>query len=51
MFENLFTAGARTMTAEELCELFYARFCQAIETSPEEGVFSHFISNIVIQRV
>jgi hypothetical protein len=51
MLENLFTAGARTMTAEELCELFYARFCKAIETLPEEGVFQHFISNIVMQRI
>jgi hypothetical protein len=51
MLENLFTPGARTMTAEKLCELFYERFFQAIETSPEEGVFRHFISNIVIQRV
>jgi hypothetical protein len=50
MLENLFTAGARTMTAEELCDLFYERFRQAIEASPEEGVFQHFISNIIMQR-
>ena len=50
MLENLFTAGVRTMTAEELCDLFYKRFSQAIEVSPEEGVFQHFISNIVMQR-
>ncbi|MGB7930965.1 MAG: hypothetical protein WCH04_01850 [Gammaproteobacteria bacterium] len=51
MIDNLFAPGATTMTAEELCDLFYARFCQAIETSPEEGVFHHLISNIVLQRV
>ena len=50
MLENLFSRGARTMNAEELCELFYARFCQAIATSPEEGVFHHTVSNIVMQR-
>jgi hypothetical protein len=50
MLEKLFARGARTMSAEELCELFYARFCKAIETSPEEGVFHHTVSNIVLQR-
>lgn len=50
MLDNLFTIGARNMTTEELCELFYSRFCQVIEASPEEGVFRHFISNIVLQR-
>ena len=50
MLENLFAHGARTMNADELCNLFYARFCQAIETSPEEGVFRHMVSNIVMQR-
>jgi hypothetical protein len=51
LFDNLFVPGATTMTAEELCDLFYVRFCQAIETSPEVGVFQHAISNIVLQRV
>jgi hypothetical protein len=50
MLESLFSHGARTMAAEELCELFYTRFCQAIETSPEEGVFHHTISNMVMRR-
>jgi SAM dependent carboxyl methyltransferase len=51
MFDNLFYPGATTMPAVELCDLFYARFCQEIEISPEEGVFHHIISNIVLQRV
>ena len=50
MLENLFARGARTINADELCNLFYARFRQAIETSPEEGVFRHRVSNIVMQR-
>lgn len=50
MHENLFAHGARTMNADELCNLFFTRFHQAIETSPEEGVFRHIVSNIVIQR-
>ena len=50
LLENLFARGARTINADELCNLFYARFCQAIETSPEEGVFRHTLSNIVMQR-
>jgi hypothetical protein len=50
MLENLFSHGALTMSAVELCEVFYARFCQAIETSPEEGVFHHTLSSIVLQR-
>lgn len=50
MQENLFSRGALTISAEELCELFYARFSQAIAASPEEGVFHHTVSNIVMQR-
>ena len=50
MLEHLFARGARTMSAVELCDLFYARFCQAITASPEEGVFHHTVSNIVMQR-
>jgi hypothetical protein len=50
MLANLFTPGARNISAGELSELFYTRFCQAIEAAPEEGVFQHFISNIVLQR-
>jgi hypothetical protein len=50
MLDNLFARGARTMNADDLCNLFYARFCQTIETSPEEGVFRHTVSNIVMQR-
>jgi SAM dependent carboxyl methyltransferase len=51
MLEKLFTRGARTLSPEKLCDLFYARFCQAIETSPEEGVFHHTVSNIIMQRI
>jgi hypothetical protein len=50
MLANLFAPGARNISAGELSELFYTRFCQAIEAAPEEGVFQHFISNIVLQR-
>jgi len=50
LLEHLFARGARTMNADELCDLFYARFRQAIETSPDEGVFRHTVSNIVMQR-
>jgi indole-3-acetate O-methyltransferase len=50
MLENLFSHGALTMSAVELCDAFYTRFCQAIETSPEEGVFHHTVSSIVMQR-
>ncbi len=50
MLDNLFALGAVNITAEDLCELFYARFCKTIENSPEEGVFHHLISNIVLQR-
>ncbi len=51
MVDNLFSPGATIMPAEELCDLFYSRFSQEIEISPEEGVFHHIICNIVLQRV
>ena len=51
MFDNLFAPGATTMTPEDLCDLFYTQFCKEIETAPEEGVFHHLISNIVLQRI
>ena len=49
--ENLFSPGALTISTEALCELFYARFSQAIAASPEDGVFRHTVSNIVMQRI
>jgi len=51
MLDKLFIPGARTMTAGELCDLFYAQFCDAIAASPQEGVFQHVMSNIVLQRL
>lgn len=50
LLDNLFSRGAHTISTEELCELFYSRFNQAITASPDEGVFHHTLSNIVLQR-